>query len=601
MALHRKITQKGRSGKRSIRAQMLIVYALVLLVPLTILGSALLAYAQQTLHEHYLQLMETDNRRVRTLLTEITVQAHNTAEEICFDASIKQVLNRNYESSQEYVTAVNSIQHLDDMEYGNAEWEGIYIFTDNPTVRDYKQFHYADDEIRSTEWYQKALSSAGAFWTSIKWEENPSLKDNLCIVRRMALPGSEYHAVVVIRVSDAYIHSRVSYGATINTICTDDQKVVYSSAQDWYSRISPLPLDTSQDYYRYCDIAEVEGTAYFASVSTVTLSKTNSKLYVCSLDHSGFAVIENVMRTGIILLVFAIFVPGVILVFFAGYFARRVNLLREEMHKARIQDYNIISSFSGDDELTETFEDLKFMVQDIKAKDAKMYEAELNAKELRNTQQQMEYKMLAHQINPHYLYNTLETIRMKSLTGGNREVADAIKILGRTLHYVLENTGDTMTTLSKELDHVKNYLAIQRLRFGERINYSFDIDPALDVAKYTMLPLLLQPVVENAVIHGLETVRETGHIRLEAKLTGAGELRLCVSDNGGGIRKEELERIHAMLEDPDNAPSSGIALYNIHRRIQLFYGEHYGIHLESEFGAGTDVVILLPGTFPGKG
>ena len=345
---------------------------------------------------------------------------------------------------------------------------------------------------------------------------------------------------------------------------------------------------------------EAEDTAYFATVTTIHLHKTSTKMYICTLDSSGIQAISRIMNTWVLLLLFAILVPGIILFVFADYFAKRVNLLREEMHKARLQDYNIISEFSGRDELKDAFEDLKFMVQDIKEKDAKMYEAELNEKELRNKQQLMEFKMLAHQINPHYLYNTLETIRMKALTSGNRDVADSIKILGKTLHYVLENTGTSFTTLEKELEHVRNYLTIQKMRFGERINYVIEIEPELEPKRYTILPLLLQPVVENAVVHGLEALNGIGMIRIDI-VRVKRQLHIIITDSGKGMSEEEVDSLQKMLMVPNQQPQSGIALYNISQRIRLRYGEDYGIQLYSKQGLGTQVVLVLPAESPGNG
>lgn len=268
-------------------------------------------------------------------------------------------------------------------------------------------------------------------------------------------------------------------------------------------------------------------------------------------------------------------------------------MLRSAMRKAKSQDHNMAPTFRGNDEITETYEDLVALVQDIKEKDAKMLQFELREAELRSRQEIMDYKVLASQINPHYLYNALETIRMKALTGGDREVADAIKILGRTLHYVMENTGTAYTTLDKELQHVSNYLAIQKLRFGDRINYALELSPELEPREYAMLPLLLQPVVENAVIHGLESLEGRGDIRVVVQHQN-GKLCIRVCDSGKGISAQELAQLRLALDGPDNKAGSGIALRNIHRRIRLSCGEDYGLRLESELDVGTRVTLELP-------
>lgn len=593
MNAFRVFSRKLGWGKTKIGRQMISVYALVLLIPLSLMGMLLIFSANQMLNEHYTELLEADNRRVKTLLSEITTQAYSISQDVYFDSTLKEVVSQDYASTADFVKAVNQYGTLDELVYNAQELEGLYIYTDNPTVKNYKQYRRVMEEIQETDWYQKAQETTNAFWSSISEESYTSDNSNLCLVRRIVLADSDYCAVAVVKISDSYLRSRMDTSSIVDAVSVGEQGIAYSSKRPWYGQAQPVDIDYSQSYFRYSGKVEVEGVQYFATVSTIHLSSTNTKMYICTMDSSGIQAISRIMNTWVLLLVLAVLIPGVILTVFADYFARRVRLLRQEMHKARLQDYNIISNFSGNDELTEAFEDLKFMVKDIKAKDAKMYEAELNEKELRNKQQLMEFKMLAHQINPHYLYNTLETIRMKALTSGNRDVADSIKLLGKTLHYVLENTGTTLTTLEKELEHVKNYLSIQKMRFGERINYIIEIEPELDTAKYAILPLLLQPVVENAVVHGLESINGTGLIRIDIARV-SGQLHVIITDNGKGMPQEEVERIRTMLDTPDLQPQSSIALYNIHQRIRLRYGNAYGIRLESQLDLGTLVVLELP-------
>lgn len=576
-----------------IRGQMYAIYAAVLLIPLTILGILLMSSGNRILREHSLEVLEADNRRVKTLLSEVTTQAYSISEDVFFNNDLKLVLTREYTAYSDFIAAANGCSKLDELIYSNQEIGGIYVYTDNPTVKNYKQFRLVTEEIAASGWYTQALGSSSAFWVSMVEETYTSDRSNLSLVRRMVLPDSEYQAVMVIRLSDSYIRSRIDSSSVVDAIDLDGSGIVYSSRKAWYGGELPVEVDASQAYFRYSGEVEVESTDYFAAVSTLHLYKTNCKLYICTLDSSGYASIHSIMDNWKLLLVMAILIPGLILFLFADYFAHRVKLLRKEMHKARYQEPDMLASFTGNDELAEAFEDLKVMVQDIKEKDARMYESELNAKELRNTQQAMEYKMLASQINPHYLYNTLETIRMKALTSGSRDVADAVKILAKTLRYVQENTGTAFTSLRKELEHVENYLAIQRLRFGERINYSVSLQPGLDADGYAMLPLLLQPVVENAVVHGLEARDGVGIISIDITREDPA-LRITVRDNGSGMTPEELEAVRTMLEREEADPRGGIALYNIHRRIRLSCGPDYGLQIRSEPGSGTAVTLYLP-------
>ncbi|MBO4414508.1 MAG: histidine kinase, partial [Lachnospiraceae bacterium] len=225
---------------------------------------------------------------------------------------------------------------------------------------------------------------------------------------------------------------------------------------------------------------------------------------------------------------------------------------------------------------------------------AEQYEAQIKAQDIRNEQQKMEFKMLSSQINPHFLYNTLETIRMKALTSGDTEVANAICLLGKSMRYVLENTGNKDTTLAKELEHLKVYLEIQELRFGDRLDYMINIQEGLLPENYRMMGLLLQPVAENAIIHGLADREEGGRVNIDVYSTD-NILCIDISDNGCGIEKEQLEALNSSLDSyGGESRTNSIGLYNINRRIRLSYGEDFGIRIESVSGSWTKVSIILP-------
>ena len=267
------------------------------------------------------------------------------------------------------------------------------------------------------------------------------------------------------------------------------------------------------------------------------------------------------------------------------------------MHQASNEDYEIVNSVRGQDELSEAFSDLEIMVQKIKKKDADMYEARINEKELAAAQQAMEFKMLASQINPHFLYNTLETIRMKAFTVGDREVATAIKLLGKSMRYVLENIGTSFTTLSKELEHVETYLAIQKLRFGKKFDSVFELAPEIDLSQVYILPLLLQPIVENAILHGMEE-RETGglvKICIYKKEEREREhIMIEVSDNGCGMTAQKQEELMLNIEVKDSGRTKSIGLYNINQRLKLSYGQEYRLKILSRIGEGTMVQMSIP-------
>lgn len=167
------------------------------------------------------------------------------------------------------------------------------------------------------------------------------------------------------------------------------------------------------------------------------------------------------------------------------------------------------------------------------------------------------------------------------------------------MRYVLENTGTAFTTLDKELDYIETYITIQKLRFGDRVNYCLQVQEGLELETYRILPLLLQPIVENAILHGLEEGGENGQINV---CISADEenFHIVIEDNGRGITKEELEQVRKKLNTENPELKTSIGLYNINERIKLCYGKEHGIRIESAVAKGTAVFLDLPLSFVGQ-
>lgn len=236
----------------------------------------------------------------------------------------------------------------------------------------------------------------------------------------------------------------------------------------------------------------------------------------------------------------------------------------------------------------------------------KLAVAQLAAREIRDSNAEMfdrqaELRALQSQINPHFLYNTLESIRAQALLDDNDEVAKMVEALASFFRYSISRKGN-LVTLRDELANIKNYIVIQRYRFNNRFSLEIDIDEEDEVAYDYLIPrLIIQPVVENSIYHGLEDMMEGGKVTIEVIVTDC-KLVLTISDNGKGMDGRALrelnEKIHAgdLYAGNANAKNvhTGIALPNIHKRIQLLFGGQYGLNVYSTPGQGTDVEITVP-------
>ncbi|MCD1653368.1 histidine kinase [Treponema zuelzerae] len=213
-----------------------------------------------------------------------------------------------------------------------------------------------------------------------------------------------------------------------------------------------------------------------------------------------------------------------------------------------------------------------------------------NVQKQRNLQK-AEMKALQAQIAPHFMYNTLGTILSLAEDGQTENVVTTTLALSSFFRLSL-NKGRDWVTVAEEKAHVENYLAIQKMRYGAILEYDFDFSP--EILKESMLKLLLQPLVENAIYHGIKKTRRRGHIAVKGTAEGDSMI-FTVQDNGLGMTPEELEKLQANLLNYDvSSPGSGFGLYNVYKRIELYYETGDGLTVESEYDKGCTITLRLP-------
>lgn len=202
----------------------------------------------------------------------------------------------------------------------------------------------------------------------------------------------------------------------------------------------------------------------------------------------------------------------------------------------------------------------------------------------------MESRLLQAQINPHFLYNTLDTIVWLAEAGQNEEV---VRMTGRLSEFFRTtlSQGRDFITLEEERRHVESYLQIQQFRYQDIMTYEMHMDP--DILEYTVPKLTLQPLVENALYHGIKNKRGGGKILIEGKRRG-NRIILKVIDDGKGMTEQELAELRRYIAGCGETSQKGFGLGNVNQRIHRYYGEEYGIFFESEENKGTDAVIIIP-------
>lgn len=265
-------------------------------------------------------------------------------------------------------------------------------------------------------------------------------------------------------------------------------------------------------------------------------------------------------------------------VFISRYFAKRVTKFVAVLNAFREGDLHKRIAYKGKDEFSQIATALNGMGEDFEALIKKVYLTQLEKKEA-------ELEMLQTQINPHFLYNTLSSINQLAKFGENEKLQKMVVELAKFYRLTL-NSGRTLIPISSEIEQANAYLDIQKVKYGHRLEVTYDVD--VEVWKYETIKLILQPFIENVLKHAWSG-GDRIHIRIVARLEG-DEILYRVIDDGMGVRQDRIEEIM----NSSNESETGYGIRNIHQRVQLQYGEAYGVSIFSRRGIGTSVDIRIP-------
>lgn len=345
----------------------------------------------------------------------------------------------------------------------------------------------------------------------------------------------------------------------------------------------------------YSGLWEEEFTPDMMSGEGVVFSGDGQKLYTISKSEiTGWTMVgviyldEMMSRTDRLRNLFylmAIVLVGVALmmsVFLTDMVTKPLRKLRETMKVVENGNFDVeVEEPDTGDEISDLFRSFRSMILKIREL------IDQNTAEQRE-KRKSELNALQAQINPHFLYNTLDSIIWMAEGGNMKDVVLMTSSLAKLLRKSISNKNE-MVTLEEEIEYTRSYLTIQKMRYVDKLEYEIDVEPA--VMRMEIVKLIIQPLVENAIYHGIKYKEGKGLIRITGGFAD-DQVILKVSDNGVGMSEEELS--HVFDERVTDTRKNGVGVLNVHRRIRLYYGGEYGLSFESGEGKGTCVSIHLP-------
>lgn len=468
----------------------------------------------------------------------------------------------------------------------------IIVYVNNETIYYYSPFAYLGPSITNEKWYADTCAAGGEpYWCFGLDREGKQKCIQLC--RQILNDQGESLGILAVQMNMEPLTNVISERDENTILMFNDSETIFANfyMDQGQSNVLSEQLRSQvelRNSVRYNAFGEDKLLIY---EKIRPMGKDSYYTLACTQVYSSInEEINRVTFMGYIVVGVGLLVSFVMILLYSTNFASRLKTLRHQMHLVAIGKYQEVKLMPGNDEIGEIYQELETMMEDIQELTGSMVEEKVQKEKMHTRQKEVEFKMLASQINPHFIYNTLETIRMKARVNHQPEIEDLVKMLAKIMRRNIQ-VGHQMVSIRSEIELIENYLKIQSFRFGDRIHSSVLVEDNVPMDQEVM-PLIIQPFVENAFIHGLEN------------MTGDGELTVCISrddkniiieviDNGVGMNYYQLGNLRHSLNEGDQ-DQAHIGINNVNQRLIMQYGKEYAVKIESEMGKGTKITMRIP-------
>ncbi|MCR5624695.1 MAG: histidine kinase [Lachnospiraceae bacterium] len=616
-----------------IREKLILIYVIGGVIPL-IIATIYTNYQNRKILLNANKKAESEELNiVSELISENITVMTDVIRAITYDENIKDVATRDYSYiPAQFTTDCADIEILGNLRnYYKQSVSQIIVYIDNDSVpKDLydsdSNIRYLDDSIKEKQWYKKTIMT-----TRVEnWFYGTDANGLRAIQVGRAIYDDRLNVIGVALVTMESYHLRnVLNDLDIDTMimCQDIQ--LYSNYND---------TGKYSFAYSYYD-PEQPGVIYKKITNGIDEYQFFSKRIDVTREANVYHIIAIENYTEILSDVFRVslkaiwpIILGAILSFIfiitsAYYFDRRINLLSEQLQTVARGSYDSLEPIGGNDEISHIYNEVERMANDLQILNNQIIDEQVQKEKIHTRQKEVEFKMLASQINPHFLYNTLETIRMKAVVNKQPEIVELVKMLAKIMRYNIQ-VSDSMVTLNSEISMTRYYLKIQNYRFGDRISSEVIIDENVNMESRTM-PLIVQPFVENAFAHGLEEKETDGKLTIHVYSPDENNIHIKIKDNGAGMTTYSLAKLRNKMNDfsrnkhdsedndsnnksnhsafdehttpnvitekqLDDEVSTHIGVVNVNQRIKMMYGDDYGVMIDSKKDVGTTVIIMIP-------
>jgi two-component system, sensor histidine kinase YesM len=514
----------------------------------------------------------------------------STAVSISVNRNVIDLMNGGYSDYQSFVI-YRDIYRLFNASLAVNRSNNIYIFSEhnknllssNPLdITD----NYSKYGVEGTDWYKNVMNSP-LDTVLLDRFVSPVLASGDKFGQALRVKNGYMQGIqgiILICAEKAYFNEILKHTTytTMDFIIIANQKgeIIYTSNED---QVQKDNIDSG----KLIDVISNNKSTFRGEDNRrylVNINKTEQTGWSVICFSNEKILLKSIYNMNTVIVIITSVCIGVLMilsVLISFQFTKPIKYLMKLMQRAEGKNYRIESQIERNDEIGDLSKCFNIMVKKVLENQVLLKEAQID--------------VLQQQINPHFLYNTLESIKTLAAMNGNDDIRSMTQMLGDMFRYSINREEDKIVSIRDEINHVVNYTGIQKIRYEDRMSVEYKIDEEL--YKYKTLKFVLQPIVENAIRHGIEQLSDHGLIKIKV-YREKDDIFFEVIDNGQGIEDGLLKQLNDYISGKSNSMSmkktQSIGLKNIQERIVLFLGEGYGLKVFSEIGKGTSVILKIP-------
>ncbi|MBW5446484.1 HAMP domain-containing protein [Cohnella sp. CFH 77786] len=580
-------------GRFSIRHKVILLFFLVIMLPFLFIGyfshSKSVEAIQNVSAAISSQMMEKNARNLDNYLELVS----KTQNEIMYSADMQNLLSIIPSNTLEELEIASKLIQYSSSLSSNSHDYSIRIFPIDPSrYPTFTHSIYHNVDVEKEEWFTDAKSMKSPFWQLFLPEDNEVLYKEPILSLIKQLYGLEKTRPLGYVAADIKVSTLSDYLAPVKMLeqqqvmlIDDKDVIVYHQDQSLIG--TSVASRKLRDYLRQtpagADPIDIEGVEYMVTYAPLANNdwKVVSLLPVSVLTKP----VAGIERVSVLFLLFYFGLSVITVAYLTSRFTNPIHRLVQAMRKVERGEFLFsVPRVSRRDEIGWLYLGFDNLVRRI---DRLVQSAEKEAKD----KKELEFQVLTHQINPHFLYNTLEAIRWKAESRRADDISEMVRSLGNLLRLSL-NDGRELTRVEREIEHVRAYVGIQSARQDTSIRVVYMIDD--DIMRLPCLRLLFQPLVENAIKHGTRHAGDGDAVKIVIKGSRKPDhLKFEIIDNGPGI-SEEIRSSLLSADQSDQSRRKGVGLRNVHERLVIYFGERYGLRILNREGEGTVIELTHP-------